>query len=286
MDLPLRYQDCQIHFTKHSSDYGIVINLNRLNVPCLRGAYLQFFSKSLIPTSNDHPSNTYTHYKNRLCGKLEELPEAERLIYFPSHILPLLHLQSGPKFALSYNLVDHCYSVVMNALNGTFEVKSNRLLECTYKIHVPYGYRISLHLLTGTADGNHTKFFKGGVDCTEMEVKLEYEGAGEALLHCATEAFGNVHTVIPENRLSLSVKVLRISDLKLKVWYNAEPIEQIVKQCAYGSTAFRQFCLTVVENTKMSWSQAESECVRRGGHLVSIRNELMQQHIDNLLLNR
>ncbi|XP_044736742.1 uncharacterized protein LOC123298714 [Chrysoperla carnea] len=196
-DLPARYYDCYIHFTKQTTNFGLVIELKRGSQPKV--------------------ASVYRPYKNRLCGKLEELTETERKIYFPSTDLPLLHLHGDPKFTIHYRLVDYCYNITLNQSNGTFEINTTKQLECTFKIHII---------------------------------------------------------------------ILTKGDFKLSVRYHAEPIHDIIQQCtAYGWIAIPQFCVSVVENIKMPWAQAEMECVRRGGHLISVRNDYIQQIVNKLLLN-
>ena len=72
----------------------------------------------------------------------------------------------------------------------------------------------------------------------------------------------------------------------LRLWYHAEPIPEIVQQCGFGWVSMRPFCVTAVEDMRLPWHEAEKECMRRDGHLLSIRSEQNQDLVDNLLLNR
>jgi hypothetical protein len=72
----------------------------------------------------------------------------------------------------------------------------------------------------------------------------------------------------------------------LKLLYRAEPIFEVVERCGFGWVSTRQFCITAVEDLRLPWNEAEKECVRRGGHLASIRGEQIQDLVDALLLNR
>lgn len=91
-----------------------------------------------------------SHKQTHLCGKLEELSDNERHIYFPSsHTRPFMHLQGGPIFSISYHFVDYCYNVTFTTRNGSYELKPNGDLQCTFKIFLPYGYRVALKLRIG-----------------------------------------------------------------------------------------------------------------------------------------
>lgn len=94
------------------------------------------------------------HYKSHkqahLCGKLEELSESERHIYFPSsHMRPFMHLEGHAIFTILYHFVDYCYNVTFTTRNGSYELKPNGDLQCTFKIFLPYGYRVALNLKIG-----------------------------------------------------------------------------------------------------------------------------------------
>lgn len=84
-------------------------------------------------------------------GKLEELPEIDRKIYFPetSKSHPVMHVQGNPTFSLSYRLVDFCYNITLVNSEGTVELKPPGSLQCTFRIYMPYGNRVALKLQTG-----------------------------------------------------------------------------------------------------------------------------------------
>lgn len=90
------------------------------------------------------------------------------------------------------------------------------------------------------------------------------------------------------NRVTLQVSVRGIGSeaLGLRMTYRAEPIEEVVGLCEFGWVALRQFCISAVEGIRLPWTQAEMECIRRGGHLTSVRSEQAQNIVNNLLLNR
>lgn len=67
--------------------------------------------------------------------------------------------------------------------------------------------------------------------------------------------------------------------------YSAEPIENIVSQCAFGSISVGLFCLWSI-NELRQWNEAEETCKSFGGHLASIKSDYEQKMIDEMLLNR
>lgn len=67
--------------------------------------------------------------------------------------------------------------------------------------------------------------------------------------------------------------------------YSAEPIENIVSQCAFGSISVGLFCLWSI-NELRQWNEAEEVCKSFGGHLASIKSDYEQKLIDEMLLNR
>jgi hypothetical protein len=94
----------------------------------------------------------------QLCGKLEELPPSGRKLYFPapsllpstsSSVTPSLRLHGNPIFAFTYRLVDYCYNVTLTSRNDTLILRPTAGLHCTFRFHLPYGNRVSLHLQTG-----------------------------------------------------------------------------------------------------------------------------------------
>lgn len=56
--------------------------------------------------------------------------------------------------------------------------------------------------------------------------------------------------------------------------------------CGFGWIALRQFCVSAMEGVKLPWAQAEMECARKDGHLVSVRSEHGQNIIEKMLINR
>lgn len=297
-DFP-KLPDCQIYFPGHANGHGLVFELTRLNVPCSGGAYLQFSANGNLTQFRSH-AHFRSHKPTHVCGKLEELPESERRIYFPNsrNHPPFIHLHGGPIFAFTYHLVDYCYNITFTARNATFELKPNAELHCTLKIFLPYGNRVVLRLEIGdptvsnlvTQNSLYTQSSETSTTtrlCSGLMVEL-WDGSS-SWMHCSRngDAIRNFELESTENRVIMKV-IVRGTDhnLRMRFRYHANPIQEIVQQCSFGWVAVRQFCVTTVENIRMPWQQAELECNRKGGHLASVRSEQAQIIIDNLLLNR
>ncbi|KAG5899371.1 hypothetical protein JTB14_036860 [Gonioctena quinquepunctata] len=304
-DLPYSV-NCQVWFPSQKSGHGLVIELTRLNVPCSRG-FVHF--SGLNVTQHPFIEKNYVHLKSHkqahLCGKLEELPEPDRRIFFPSSTTrPAMHLQGNPVFAIAYHLVDHCYNVTYEARNGSFELKATGELECTFQIHLPYGNRVALDLRIGDSSVTKTNregrtsvnfqdFKNGGTICGGLLTQLE--DGQSSWTHCTKpgDSERQIEIVSRENKVVLKV-IVRYSGgmreksgtLGLKMSYQAETVEKIVGVCEFGWVVLRQFCVSAMEGVKLPWAQAEMECTRKGGHLASVSSDHDQQLLDHLLINR
>jgi hypothetical protein len=243
----------------------------------------------------------------------------------PSCETPSLHLHGNPIFAFTYQLVDYCYNVTLTSRNDTLILKPTEGLHCTFRIHLPYGHRVSLHLQTGerrllaSEDSGHHEHHsgtsQGHFPSAESEdtalTRLSYSDPdppcpgllarlwdGESTwAHCTKEGDPrhDIRMLSRGNRVTLTVVIRQATQQNsldaahipaLKLWYRAEPINEVVEQCGFGWVSMRQFCVTAVEDPRLPWNEAEMECIRRGGHLISIRSEQMQDLVDSLLVNR
>ncbi|KAJ1529431.1 hypothetical protein ONE63_006210 [Megalurothrips usitatus] len=86
------------------------------------------------------------------------------------------------------------------------------------------------------------------------------------------------------NMLQLTVRMGGLA-VPLRLDYDARPVRRVVQGCAFGWVAVGQFCVTAVEDFRLGWADAETECRRRGGHLASIPDQEAQRAIDDLLTN-
>ena len=344
--LPRQAKDCQVFFPGSSADdadrRGLVVDLTRLNVPCTAGGFLHF-SLSSFPQGNfSNSQETSTHSARirhqPLCGKLEELPLSGRRLYFPSlslslssstpsSVMPSLHLHGNPIFAFTYRLVDYCYNVTLTSRNDTLILRPTAGLHCTFRIHLPYGQRVSLHLQTGErrllasednvhhALEHHSGTSHGHFPSAQSKdtalTQLSYNDPDppcpgllarlwdreSTWVHCTKngDLRHDIRMLSRDNRVTLTVLILQSSQQNnldashipaLKLWYHAEPINEVVEQCGFGWVSMRQFCITAVEDLRLPWNEAEMECSRRGGHLISIRSEQMQDLVDSVLVNR
>lgn len=134
--LPYRYKNCTFNFpTLNRNQYsqqppGMLIKLLRLNVPCTSGGFIRF-------------NNSIS-----LCGKLEELSDSQRTLYFHSFSSTTVTIFNYPKFHFIYKLVDYCYNISLLDQNSSFMMQpaQNSALKCHFKIHLPFGNRIALKL--------------------------------------------------------------------------------------------------------------------------------------------
>lgn len=301
-----KYADCTIVFPKALSltpdeGPGLVIKITRLNVPCSQG-YLYFSSTS-----------TSTH---KLCGKLEEIPTLAREIYLPYNKTPsALILRRNPVFSFSYHFVDYCFNVTYTSRNGSFGVKPSSGLHCNYKILLPYGHRVSLTLRIGKIASETSVMTNSLLNnfphpterqtaerlsvstlqpedpdppCPGFLIRL-WDGP-TSWTHCAVsgDPVRELHVISRENRvyIRLTARPLRDHHTSLHLTYQTVPVAEVVQQCEYGWVAVKQFCVTVIDNKRVSWYEAENECNKLQGHLASIRSEQAQNIIDNLLLYR
>lgn len=99
---------------------------------------------------------------NFVSGKLEELAEPERNIYFPetSKSQPFMHVHGNPTFSILYRLVDYCYNITFINRVGEVELKPTNRLQCTFRIYMPYGNRVALKLQIGDSAAKGTLSFK------------------------------------------------------------------------------------------------------------------------------
>lgn len=134
--LPYRYKNCTFNFPKLTQNQykrqppGLLIKLLRLNVPCTSNGFINF-------------NNTI-----RLCGKLEELTDSQRTLYFHSFSNTIFNIYNYPKFHFIYKLVDFCYNITLLDHNSSFVIQptSRLALKCHFKIHLPFGNEIALKL--------------------------------------------------------------------------------------------------------------------------------------------
>lgn len=167
-----------------------------------------------------------------------------------------------------------------------------------FKIFLPYGNRVVLRLEIGDPTVSSTLVTQNSLHTQSTEIStmrpcsglmVELWDGSSSWIHCSRsgEAVRNFELESRENRVIMKVLVRGTDhNIRMRFRYHSSPIPEIVQQCSFGWVAVRQFCVTVVENVRMSWQQAELECHKRGGHLASVRSEQAQIIIDNLLLNR
>jgi hypothetical protein len=285
---------------------GLLIKLTRLNVPCQEGGHIKF------------------NQTIKMCGKLEEIPDDQRTIYFKSFANTTISTFNYPKFNFIYKLVDTCYDVKLMEPNNSFSIKPTHMsLECYFKIHLPFGYQISLKLFANQIEKNINnssvenvetielsaiKKSKNNIFSNEIDNVRSWTSSGaqnclgliveivnrvnERWIRCLnSSSVKQMYKLISsDNVLDVRVRKQHLSHassdvLTLHLEYTANAIESIVSQCAFGWILVGQFCVSTV-NELLTWQESENHCNQRGGHLTSIRSENEQVLVDKLLLNR
>ncbi|KAG8296087.1 hypothetical protein J6590_065074 [Homalodisca vitripennis] len=285
--------NCSVEFPRmgghsDSEGLGLVVSLTRLNVHCALGR---------LRISPAGPGERV------LCGKLEEISTSGREMYFRFDATPVrMYVVGTPVFSISYHLVDYCFNVTYTHRNHSFDVNPSSGLLCNYRILLPYGNRVSLNIRIGKMGFDPVSERQAAErlsvttlqpddpdpPCSGFLIRL-WDGP-TSWTHCAVEGdpVRELHVISRENRVGLRVtsRPLKDPESSLKLSYDSIRVPEIVQQCEWGWVAVKQFCVQVVEDHRVSWQEAEQECVRRAGHLVSIRSEQAQTIIDNLLLYR
>lgn len=272
-----RTHGCRLFISQPSPRYAILAELHKLNVPCTAG-FIRYASTAPI-----------------LCGKLEQLPIQNRRYLYQSATQNSMELHGRPTFAVVFRQVDHCHDVLLTARNGSFEVGPTTKLQCSYRIHLPFGNRVALRLQMGTgsmtdreSDLSNIIHEDAQALCRGMELSLQN---GESRWrHCSQprDPLRNVQIVSEGNFVRLNISVVakkNSSAMWLKVWWMDKPTEEVVGQCDYGWVISGDFCISVVREVKRTWRQAEAECVRLGGHLASVLSDRQQRIMDQLLIH-
>lgn len=115
---------------------GLVVQMTRLNIPCNSATYISF-------------SGGTSDSVRKLCGKLEEYLLDERTFYFREHTNTSVQLSGSPVFRFTYKLVDYCYNITISDRNNSIFLQPVQTsLDCNFRVHLPYGNRISFSLIT------------------------------------------------------------------------------------------------------------------------------------------
>ncbi|XP_058822414.1 uncharacterized protein LOC131683943 isoform X3 [Topomyia yanbarensis] len=334
--LPAEYDNCRIGFPTRLEDNqlaadgdrrhsppGLVVQLTRLNIPCRSdGGYLKFIESisdgsvdgrdDAVNSGGGGGGDTEGHF---LCGKLEELPKSDRTFHFQKHRSTALLVHNRPVFSFNFRLVDYCYNVTISDRNSSVLLRPLRGLDCRFRIHLPFGNRVSLRLnANGVAEASNSSTIKheqidlGVPQGNSYEsqcyngLRVEvYEQPQNRWVRCI-DSYSDVteYTLLSSDN-SLVIHVSKYSLLaaleaavandsssrtipSLLIEHDAQPIESVISQCAFGWIASSQFCIAAFESQRLSWHGAEQECNRLGGHLASIRSVSEQKLVDQLLL--
>lgn len=128
---------------------GLVVQMTRLNIPCNSATSISF------SRSSSGGSGSSSDRVRKLCGKLEEYLLDERTFYFREHQNTSVQLSGSPVFRFTYKLVDYCYNVTISDKNNSIFLQPiQSSLDCNFRIHLPYGNRISFSLITNLNSDN------------------------------------------------------------------------------------------------------------------------------------
>uniref|UniRef100_A0A8D8UV33 Cubilin n=1 Tax=Cacopsylla melanoneura TaxID=428564 RepID=A0A8D8UV33_9HEMI len=305
-----------------TSESGLLIKLTRLYIPCNQG-YLEFSNHTTLspPPNSTSSSSTQanlhftpstpskTSSTNKICGKLEEINENDREFYFSPNAgqySPQLLITGECVFSLTYHFVDHCYNTSITQFNESVVLyTSNGLLQCNFYILQQYGYKINLTILVWSQnETNDIPSFDNDTmtnpllsndtsgplssdsECNGLLIRM-FETGTSTLGKCIqnNETSTKLNIVSRENKIQLKILAKNFIHKWIHIIYETLAIDHIVQNCNLGSIAVRQFCLQLVDSIKLSWPEAESECVKRAGHLASIRSAYTQSMIDKMLLS-
>lgn len=209
--------------------------------------------------------------KNLLCHFRVHLPYGNRV---------LLRLQMGE---------DKLLSTTQN-----YEEKA-QILENSGKLNLSSSNYTTIQTFHKRSIGSETSTYKNVVwkenerDCEGVLV-IVWDGVS-TWTHCSRHGDPKRDIQVWSQENVVTIKIIAQANIDhsnypvVKFWYNAEPIREIVGLCDFGEVLVKQFCVSAVR-VKLDWDHAEQFCSKKGGHLVSIRDENAQSVIDNLLINR
>ncbi|XP_050534500.1 uncharacterized protein LOC126901790 isoform X3 [Daktulosphaira vitifoliae] len=278
---PTTHGKCVLKFPQ-KYQARLIVDLVKLNMPC-KHSHLQLSGHKVV------------------CGKLEDLHESDRHYVFNVDELSSVTITGWRfTFTLIYKYAASCFDNEVSQQNGTIVFVAG--FECRYKIIQPYGYRIRLlinsipygHVDSSVDDVDEAKSLS--INTTPLQQYTTSTCSGILFWltdgpirwsHCASTDSPKKHMSMLSNAnivlMESSSVSLRVPTLK--VTYKAEPINEIVKQCPYGSVSLKSSqCLTII-NEMQNWNDAEDFCIENGGHLVSIDSHQTQLLIDTILIN-
>lgn len=296
--LPAKIHDeCTIIFPTRdypitSESPGLLIEIKRLNVPCDSNSYVQIANKQ------------------KICGKIEDIPLNNRISYFPLQRNTTIYVIKNPTFELQYEFVDYCHNITLSTQNDSILIRPKQRIKCYFRVHVPYGNRIELRLIQNVsgelllAQATHPQYdidlerSDYAIDtslCSTMEIIVEDLISSNKWQYCSTNTDNRSKTFkFSSSSNSIAIRLSSLDNVDAKnviheipivLEYFSIPIPQIVSECAFGWIKMNQFCVSV-SSIKLTWKQSELFCGNLGGHLASIKSEREQEIIDNLLKNR
>ncbi|XP_062537723.1 uncharacterized protein LOC134206060 isoform X2 [Armigeres subalbatus] len=257
--LPAEYDDCRIGFPSRLEDLqqqqqqlppGLVVQLTRLNIPCrIDGGYLKFIDSISSGSVDgmvgggavDRDSVMAGAPAGALCGKLEELPKHERTFYFQRHRNTSLIVHNRAVFSFNFRLVDYCYNVTLSDRNSSVLLRPLRGLDCRFRIHLPYGNRVRLRLVTN-AEGESVNSSSG--DRELVDLSLSHSSG------LTPQCFGGIRVEVfeqPQNRWVRCVDsysrvteyTVLSSDNSIVIQVNKNPLLAVLEAAAGANDSSR-----------------------------------------------
>lgn len=190
--LPLYCIDCTVHFPKFKQlnalddtnpPPGMLVELQRLNVPCASAGFVRFNRQKV------------------LCGKLEELDSSDRVYHFNVRDDTSVQFYRNPMFSLSFKLVDYCYNVSTSNQTGEYYIRPSMkdTLECYFRIHLPYGNRVLLRMVTNNDS-----------DILPMP-QLQNDGGGGSASSDADISSDEMYTIFSSQGTSIAAQVINLT---------------------------------------------------------------------------
>lgn len=292
--LPKEFNNCRLIFLTQKpitmQSPGLLIDINRLNIPCDMDSYILIGNEK------------------KLCGKIEDIPITERVLYFPQQRNTTIYFKKRPIINFHYKYVDYCYNITLTSQVDSISIIPKEELNCYFKIHIPYGNQIEL-ILTHNAS-LHSKNTLNVNDksaliqniftnmnesdlsnCSGINITVTDLGSDKKWQSCNISAM-SYKFISTSNSIAIKITTSykenpanEYSVAPLVFEYKSVPIQEIVAQCDFGWVRMNEFCISV-SKLKLTWKEAENYCRGLGGHLVSIKSEKEQTFIEDLLRNR
>ncbi|XP_059350348.1 uncharacterized protein LOC130692880 isoform X2 [Daphnia carinata] len=275
------------------------------------------------------------------CGKIQDYSKSLRtwqtfqpwvLIRYTSNQRNRHHIRgsngaSNSFFVFKFNILEPCLNVLLTEPSKTIELSDSDLVanpqECTFRIHVPYGYQIKLSVRLHDDDSRipheNDLVKKDAVGDEELsynslllqsgkcQIAVQIEDVTGHRAQCLNDHHPSASFSSLANFLKFQAVVLRPmnqggeeakpssntsygetrsthSALRLRVHYTTEADPRLTDGCGEGVLVDEQTCVWL-HSEPLTWHEAEEKCsqLAPNGHLVAITNSEIEQVVDTLI---